>query len=387
MTDYWALYSLPTAVAAAPGRTVLRVDGSAFPTPEKCLNCRTQACFDSSRSPKFSVRECPFGFDYFWIDDLRLALGFVAVDKGLPTLNARRKARQNPLARVRSVALTRAIDAARSLPEGALEDFERNRESVIKGMIADPELRTEMASAMRKEFAEVPLQQSHDFMQFVNQIRGNVEVLLREARPDSDLFDAAESLPQLGSIFFATQLMRAKIDSLAYLQEANRIFGGERKVRLHPMVLKYWRIYQSQATAKKLVGHFRGESHGEFTCNPDALGVVIHALLDNQVKYAPAGSKIEVGFAESSDRVVISFSGLGPEIPPDERTRIFEQGYRGHAARALYADGMGIGLASASLICDALDIDLRVVQGPDQDPSHRDLFWTTFSIAIPFSSP
>jgi signal transduction histidine kinase len=386
MTDFWGLYPLPTAVPSERGESAARNEGSVFPTPANCLGCIPGTCMGSARSPKFTVRECPYGFSYFWIDDIRLALGFVVVDKDFPTQHARRNAKRYPLARVKPVALTRAKEAARALPEGALRDFERNRDSVVKGMIADPELRTEIAAAMRKEFAEVPLQQSHDFMQFVNQIRGNVEVLLREARPDLDPYDAAESLPQLGAIFFATQLMRAKIDSLAYLTEANRVFGGERNIKVHPLVLKYWRIYQSQAAAKKLTKDFHGESRGEFRCNPDAFGVVIHALLDNQVKYAPPGSRIEVGFTESSSQVVVSFSGLGPEITPEERSRIFEQGYRGQAAKALYADGMGVGLASASLISDALDIRLRVVQGPDQDAEHRDLYWTTFSITIPLTS-
>ena len=381
--DFWALYPLPTAVINHGGGSLVRTNGSTFETPDRCLGCQTRKCLDSSKSPKLAVRECPLGFNYFWIDDFRLALGFVAVERDFPTQRARRNAKQHPLARVKALTLERVIEATNALPEGALEDFERNRDLVVKGMIEDPDLRAEIAAAMRKEFAEVPLQQSHDFMQFVNQIRGNVEVLLREARPDMELYDAAESLPGLGAIFFATQLMRAKIDSLAYLQEANRVFGSERVVKIHPLVLKYWRIYQSLAKAKKLNGVFHGESRGEFLCNPDAIGVVIHALLDNQVKYAPPGSRIEVGFVESSDRVVVSFSGLGPEIRSDEMSRIFEQGYRGQAARALYADGMGVGLASAGLICDALDIRLQVTQKTGQDPSHRDLYWTSFSIAIP----
>lgn len=308
MTDFWVLYPLPTAVVALDDGDPVRTDGATYQTPQRCLDCQRRSCMGSFRSPKFVVKECQFGFNYFWIDDVRLALGFVAVDRDFPTQRARRNARQSPASRVKPDALNQAMEAAMALPEGALEDFERNRDLVVKGMIEDPELRAEIATAMRREFAEVPLQQSHDFMQFVNQIRGNVEVLLRQARPDLELYDAAESLPELGAIFFATQLMRAKIDSLAYLQEANRVFGSERNVKIHPMVLKYWRIYQSQARAKKLDGVFHGESHGEFHGNPDAIGAVIHALLDNQVKYAPPGSRIEVGFAESATHLVVTFS-------------------------------------------------------------------------------
>lgn len=85
-------------------------------------------------------------------------------------------------------------------------------------------------------------------------------------------------------------------------------------------------------------------------------------------------------------RVVISFSGLGPKIDQDEKNRIFEQGYRGRAARQLYSDGMGVGLASAGLISDALGIDLQVDQSPNEDTEHSDLYWTTFSIALALAS-
>jgi signal transduction histidine kinase len=382
MTEFWSLYPLSTAVSRGEHAVEARTQGSMHTTPDRCADCSSLACTASPRSQKYAVRECPFGYSYFWIDDIRLALGFVAMRGSYMTKHARRNARQDSGSRVSEKELERSIAAAESLPAGALDDFQRNIDAVVKGMIADPELRKQIAAEMRREFAEVPLQQSHDFMQFVNQIRGNVEVLLRKERPDADPYDTAQDLPQLGAIFFASQLMRAKIDSLAYLQESNRIFGSERKLRVHPLVLKYVRIYHWQTIAKKLSVKVFGESRGDSFYNPDALGVVIHALLDNQVKYAPAGSGIEISFAESARDVSVTFGGLGPKIGLDERVRIFEQGYRGRAAKGLYADGMGVGLASAGLIGDALGIDLRVSQQDSEDLEHRDLYWTSFSITL-----
>lgn len=382
MSDFWILYPLSTATVGESGKIEARTEGSVHPAPQRCVDCHSQPCLQSARSSRFKVAECPYGYGYFWIDERRLALGFVLASANHMTKHTRRNARQDPTARVTSTELARAIGAADMLPAGALEDFQRNLDAVVKGMIADPELRKQIAAEMRREFAEVPLQQSHDFMQFVNQVRGNAEVLLRKERPDSDPYETAQDFPQLGAIFFATQLMRAKIDSLAYLQESNRIFGSERSFGAHRLVLKYVRIYHWQTEAKKLSVKLLGESRGTCFYNPDALGVVIHALLDNQIKYAPAGSRIEVTFAESASEVAISFSGLGPRIDQDEKSRIFEQGYRGRAARQLYSDGMGVGLASAGLISDALGIDLRVDQSPREDTEHSDLYWTTFSITL-----
>lgn len=380
MADFWRLFPLST-VATVSGN-LERTDGSVHSRPPKCATCPTHACLSSDPTVKYHLRECPFGFHYFWIDDARLALGFVAKDHGLPTQRSRKNLRRDPGARVAVRSLRRMMDAVRALPAGALDDFELTRSAAIQRMSSDPETRKDLARDMRREFAEIPLQQSHDFMQFVNQIKGHVEVLLREAAPDSDPYAAAESLPHLGAIFFAAQLMRAKIDSLAYLQEFNRVFGQESSFRVHPLVIKYLRIYRWQADAKRLTVQTLGESFGQSVYNADALGVVIHALLDNQVKYAPPGSKALVRFEESDDRIMVSFEGLGPKVSDDEKDRIFEQGYRGRAAKEAYAEGMGVGLASAGMICDALDLRLKFRQEVDESNDHPGLYWTRFSISL-----
>ena len=381
MVDFWTLFPLSTATTRV-GRNVERIDGSVYSCPPKCAKCQSHACLSSDGSAKYHLRECPFGFHYFWLDDARLALGFVASDHGLPTQRSRKNLRRHPEVRVTSRALVRIMDAAAALPDGALQDFERTRRAAIQQIASDPETRKDLARDMRREFAEIPLQQSHDFMQFVNQIKGHIEVLLREAAPESDLYAAAEQLPHHGAIFFAAQLMRAKIDSLAYLQEFNRVFGQESILRIHPLVVKYLRIYGWQADAKRLSIQTLGESYGQSVYNSDALGVVVHTLLDNQVKYAPPGSKAIVRFEESDARIVVSFEGLGPRISDDERDRIFEQGYRGRAAREAYAEGMGVGLASASMISEALDLRLTFRQDVSESNDHPGLFWTCFSISL-----
>jgi signal transduction histidine kinase len=76
---------------------------------------------------------------------------------------------------------------------------------------------------------------------------------------------------------------------------------------------------------------------------PDALRHVLLNLLDNAVKYGPAGQTVRVQVAPVGHEVHITVSDEGPGVPPDEREQVwapFRRG-RGHASVA----GSGIGLS------------------------------------------
>jgi signal transduction histidine kinase len=195
--------------------------------------------------------------------------------------------------------------------------------------------------------------------------------------------DAAEQLPVEGAIYFSTELMLLKMDALTYLHEINLVYGQEKTFRIHPLVLKYVRIYAWQANQKHLDLQLSGDCYNVYRYNTEAVGVVVQGLLDNLVKYAPAGSKATIVFAEDPSQVVISFTSLGPRIHVDEVQQIFHPGYRGRAAQSLESSGgLGVGLATAKRVSDALDLNLTVHQDIKEDLKYRDRFSTTFGITL-----
>jgi two-component system sensor histidine kinase KdpD len=75
-------------------------------------------------------------------------------------------------------------------------------------------------------------------------------------------------------------------------------------------------------------------------------------LLDNAANFAPEGSEIGIDVFPGSDEVVIEISNEGPEIPEEDRERIFDMFYRatlGDRKRA----GTGLGLAICRSIVTA----------------------------------
>lgn len=74
---------------------------------------------------------------------------------------------------------------------------------------------------------------------------------------------------------------------------------------------------------------------------------VLFNLLDNAVKYTPAGGKVTINVSSDSELVRIAVDDTGPGVPEAARQRIFERFYRVDAGRSREEGGTGLGLAIA----------------------------------------
>jgi signal transduction histidine kinase len=70
-------------------------------------------------------------------------------------------------------------------------------------------------------------------------------------------------------------------------------------------------------------------------------------VLDNAIKYGPAGSTIEIRVERAGDRVLIAVADQGPGVPPEHRDRIFDRFFRVDQSRTRNGGGTGLGLAIA----------------------------------------
>jgi signal transduction histidine kinase len=77
----------------------------------------------------------------------------------------------------------------------------------------------------------------------------------------------------------------------------------------------------------------------------EAFRQILTNLLDNAVKYGPAGQTVTVRLERRSAGARITVEDEGPGIPIGERETIWEPFFRGGAARASGAGGSGIGLS------------------------------------------
>ena len=372
-SDIWRLFPYPTL---HDGEIV---DGSVLPAHPVCLACRARLCEDSIYMAG-QVSVCRYGLSFVRIDETRLVVGVVATEEST-TQRAKKRLRREPGRRIKSIDLRTAVAGARRLGPGAVEDFEQAKEYALGRMSKDEGLHRAVAEKLRRDFDD-NLSQSHDFMQLVKLVRGHAESLLHAAHPEMKPDEAAEKMPTEGAIYFSTELMLLKMDSLRFLRESNLAIGNEKRFHVHPLILKYVRIYRWQAAQKEMQIRLDGQCFAASSYNSAAMGAVVQGLLDNMVKYAPAGSGASIVFEESDRSVTVSFVSLGPKIEDAEINRIFLPGYRGSAAKTIDSSGLGVGLASAKAISDVLDLGLSVSQETESDAKYADRYLTTFTLTL-----
>ena len=96
-------------------------------------------------------------------------------------------------------------------------------------------------------------------------------------------------------------------------------------------------------------------------CDPDCrarlnaplLEQAVTNLLENALKYSPAGTPITVGAAAAEGTVRVSVADAGPGIAAEHLPRLFERFYRVDKARSRQLGGTGLGLAIVKHIAQA----------------------------------
>ena len=90
----------------------------------------------------------------------------------------------------------------------------------------------------------------------------------------------------------------------------------------------------------------------EIMVDPDRMAQVFSNLLDNALRYTPAGGKIHFSAEKPAQGIRLSVQDNGPGIPPEEIPRLFERFYRIDKSRQREEGGSGLGLAIAKSIVE-----------------------------------
>jgi two-component system phosphate regulon sensor histidine kinase PhoR len=109
-----------------------------------------------------------------------------------------------------------------------------------------------------------------------------------------------------------------------------------------------------------------------------AIELAVINLLDNALKYAKEGGRVDVAVERAGRWVKVVVSDRGPGIEADERDRIFERFVRGRHAGETRARGSGIGLALVKHIAESHGGRVRVTS-----PVTEDGKGSAFEISVP----
>ena len=110
---------------------------------------------------------------------------------------------------------------------------------------------------------------------------------------------------------------------------------------------------------------FESPPHLMVRADPESLRMLVRNLIDNAVRYTPAGGSVEVR-CHSGPGAILEVLDTGPGIPAAERARVFDRFYRRAAAQGS-GTGLGLAIVKAVALRHGASItlgDARPVAGP-----------------------
>ena len=220
---------------------------------------------------------------------------------------------------------------------------------------ASHELRTPVATT--RTAANVALQQSHrEELEY----RDTLAIIEQQAARLSRIVDDMFTLARADAGTYPLRLMPMYLDEVVEdVVKAARVLASARDVSI------------DAATSPSAV----------FTGDEELIRRLIVNLLDNAIRYTPAGSTVRVDLDQAPGGYALSISDHGPGIPVDVQPHIFERFYRADAARTRRegADGgAGLGLALARWIAEAHGGHLTLARSSEAG--------TTFTALLPTPS-
>lgn len=103
----------------------------------------------------------------------------------------------------------------------------------------------------------------------------------------------------------------------------------------------------------------------------EALRQILDNLIDNAVKYSPAGGEVRLSWSHRETCAVIEVSDQGPGIAQEHQQRIFERFYRVDRARSRELGGTGLGLSIVKHLVQAMNGEVEVVSIQKQGANFR----------------
>jgi signal transduction histidine kinase len=97
--------------------------------------------------------------------------------------------------------------------------------------------------------------------------------------------------------------------------------------------------------------------------DPNRMRQVVANLLDNAIKYTPAGGRVEVRTRRDGADAVLTVRDTGVGIPALELPRIWERLYRGDASRSERGLGLGLSLVKAIVAAHGGRVEATSVPG------------------------
>ncbi len=236
--------------------------------------------------------------------------------------------------------ITLAEDLSQRIPSAGPNDELGRLVKTINSMLARLET---LFQAQQRLVADV----SHDLRTPLTTIQGNVDLLRRGAADDPEM--RAQALQAIGD---EAARMRRMVNDLLLLAQADAGLKLQRQpVEMDTLLLEVYRQAQVMA-GDRINVRLGAEDQALVLGESDRLRQLLLNLVDNALKYTPAGGQVTLTLRRRAGWVLVTVEDTGIGISPEDLPHIFERHYRADRSRSR-SGGHGLGLAIAQWIAQA----------------------------------
>src|SRR5580692_6697876 len=158
------------------------------------------------------------------------------------------------------------------------------------------------------------------------------------------------------SLAVITALLR-----IAEIEHSRRLEGFS-QVELAPLVREVGDLYEPIAEDKRVTLQVEAADEATVHGDRDLLFEAVANLVDNAVKFTPAGGRVALSLLRRDGDSVIQVSDTGPGISEAERDAVVKRFYRSDKSRN--TEGLGLGLSLVAAIVKLHGFRFTIAAGP-----------------------
>jgi signal transduction histidine kinase len=212
--------------------------------------------------------------------------------------------------------------------------------------------------ALVKEMAGVGNEIAHDLRTPLTRVR----LALERGRANARTLEELQAFTDRAiggvdqSLTIITRLLR-----IAAIEYDSRLSGFE-NVALADLVSEVGDLYEPIAEDRHITLRVVTGDDAAVRGDRDLLLEAVANLVDNAVKFSPAGGHVELALVRGNNECIIRVSDTGPGIQENERESVTRRFYRSDKSRTTL--GFGLGLSLVSAIVKLHGFRLTITTGP-----------------------
>ncbi|MBN1778246.1 MAG: HAMP domain-containing histidine kinase [Clostridiales bacterium] len=186
---------------------------------------------------------------------------------------------------------------------------------------------------------------SHELRTPIAVIQGYANMLERWGKTDTSVLDEG-----ITAITQETASMKELVERLLFLARHDKKSLLLEIEHFDPTEIVFTVFRDAQLLSASHQFEMNADQHCTVNGDKGMLKQLLRILVDNAMKYTPAGGKITISMSVEEKNCVIAVQDTGQGISKEELARIFDRFYRSDKARKAQNGGHGLGLSIARII-------------------------------------